>query len=92
MRAMTFGLVLVITLVAFEALAVATVLPAIEEELGGLRIYGWAFSGFLLASLVGITWAGGECDARGVVRPFVVGLTLFGVGLVQRLDCWLWRA
>jgi MFS family permease len=82
LRAMTFGLVLVITLVAFEALAVATVLPAIEEELGGLRIYGWAFSGFLLASLVGITWAGGECDARGVVRPFVLGLTLFGIGLV----------
>ena len=82
LRAMTLGLVLMITLVAFEALAVATVMPAIEEELGGLRIYGWAFSGFLLASLIGITWAGGECDARGVVRPFVLGLTLFGIGLV----------
>lgn len=61
LRAMTLGLVLVITLVAFEALAVATVMPAIEEELGGLRIYGWAFSGFLLASLVGSVTGGGWC-------------------------------
>ena len=82
LRAMTFGLVLVVTLVAFEALAVATVMPAVEQDLGGLAIYGWAFSGFLLASLVGITWAGAECDAHGVVRPFVIGLVLFGIGLV----------
>jgi MFS family permease len=79
---MTFGLLLVITLVAFEALAVATVLPAVEEELGGIEIYGWAFSGFLLASLIGITWAGAECDSSGAIRPFVIGLSLFAVGLV----------
>ena len=79
---MTIGLVLVITLVAFETLAVATVLPLVEEELGGLRIYGWAFSGFFLASLVGISWAGGQCDTHGVVRPFVAGLALFAAGLL----------
>jgi hypothetical protein len=64
-RPLTVGLVLIVTLVAFEALAVATVMPAAERDLGGLRLYGWAFSGFLLASLVGITWAGEEADRHG---------------------------
>jgi MFS family permease len=81
-RPMTIGLLLVITLVAFEALAIATILPAVEKELGGIAIYGWAFSGFLLASLIGITWAGAECDARGAVRPFLVGMAFFSTGLV----------
>ena len=54
-RALTIGLLMAVTLVAFEALAVATVMPTVEEDLGGLALYGWAFSGFLLASIVGIT-------------------------------------
>jgi hypothetical protein len=37
-RALTIGLLLIITLVAFEALAVATVLPIVEDELGELRL------------------------------------------------------
>lgn len=80
-RAMTTGLVLIVTLVAFEALAVATAMPAAERDLGGIRFYGWAFSGFLLASLIGITAAGEECDRRGPARPFVAGIVLFSAGL-----------
>ena len=81
-RALTIGLLLIITLVAFEALAVATVLPIVEDDLGELRLYGWAFSGFLLASLLGITWAGQQSDRYGPARPFLVGLGLFAAGLV----------
>lgn len=55
-RTLTIGLLLIITLVAFEALAVATVLPIVEDQLGELRLYGCAFSGFLL----GIVWAGAQ--------------------------------
>ncbi len=81
-RGLTIGLVLAVTLVAFEALAVATVLPRAERELGGLRFYGWTFSAFLLMSLLGITWAGEQCDRHGPARSFVAGLVLFAVGLV----------
>lgn len=80
-RSLTIGLVLAVTLVAFEALAVATIMPEARDDLGGLRFYAWAFSGFLLASLVSITWAGAECDRRGPARPITVALILFGVGL-----------
>ena len=51
-RALTTGLVLTITFVASEALAVVTVMPVVARDLGGLRLYGWVFSGFMLGSEV----------------------------------------
>jgi MFS family permease len=80
-RPLTVGLVMMITVAAFEALAVATVMPAVKDDLGGVALYGWAFSAFLLASLVGITFAGEQADRHGPARPFAVGLVLFSVGL-----------
>jgi MFS family permease len=80
-RALTAGLILSITFVASEALAVVTVMPVAAHDLGGLRLYGWAFSGFMLGSVVGIVAAGREADRRGPAVPFVAGLMLFGSGL-----------
>jgi MFS family permease len=81
-RAMTLGLVLTVTLVAFEALSVATILPRVARDLGGVGLYGWAFSAFFLGNLVGIVQAGRRADEHGLVRPFVLGLVLFGAGLL----------
>jgi MFS family permease len=80
-RSLTAGLILTITFVASEALAVVTVMPLVARDLGGLRLYGWAFSGFMLGSLVGIVAAGREADRRGPALPFVAGVVLFGIGL-----------
>src|SRR4051812_1507764 len=81
-RALTSGLVLTITLVGFEALAVATVLPVVEDDLGDLSLYGWVFSAYLLASIVGTIVAGREADRRGPALPFAAGCALFAVGLI----------
>ncbi len=81
-RPLTLGLVLTITLVAAEALAVSTAMPIVARDLGGLELYGWAFSAFFLGSLIGIAIVGGLIDERGMVLPFVVGLALFAVGLL----------
>jgi MFS family permease len=80
-RALTIGLVLTITFVASEALAVVTVMPVVARDLGGLRLYGWVFSGFMLGSVIGIVAAGREADRRGPAVPFVAGVVLFGAGL-----------
>jgi MFS family permease len=80
-RGLTAGLVLSITFVASEALAVVTVMPLVAQDLGGLRLYGWVFSAFMLGSVVGIVVAGREADRRGPAIPFVGGLVLFGSGL-----------
>jgi MFS family permease len=81
-RALTTGLVMTVTLVAFEALAVSTVMPRVAGELGDLTLYGWVFSAFFLANIVGIVLVGGLIDRGGLVRPLAGGLGLFSIGLV----------
>lgn len=81
-RSLTIGLVLTVSGAAFEALAVATTLPATIRDLGGLALYGWAFSAFMLANLIGITIAGAEADRQGPARPFIAGITAFVLGLL----------
>src|SRR3989449_5398241 len=81
-RTLTLGLVLTITLVAFEALAVSTIMPKVAKDLGDITLYGWVFTAFFLGSLLGIVFVGGLIDRGGLVRPFVAGLALFSVGLV----------
>ena len=81
-RALTLGLVLTITLVGFEALAVSTVMPIAARELGGIELYGWVFSAFFLGSLIGIVVVGGAIDRGGLALPFAIGLGLFAIGLL----------
>jgi MFS family permease len=81
-RSLTIGLVLTITLVAFEALAISTIMPKVARELDGLELYGWVFTAFLLGSLIGIVVVGGAIDRRGLALPFGLGLGLFAIGLL----------
>src|ERR1700682_3113480 len=81
LRATTAGLVLAVTLVASEALAVITILPVISHDLGGISLYGWVISAFFLGMLFAIVVGGAEADRRGPALPFVAGLVLFAAGL-----------
>ncbi len=81
-RALTTGLVLTITFMAAEALAVVTIMPQVARSLGGIHLYGWVFSAFLLGSMVGIVAAGREADRSGPARPYIAGVVLFASGLV----------
>jgi MFS family permease len=81
-RPLTVGLVLTVASAAFEAIAVATAMPATTRELGGLALYGWTFSAFMLANLVGITLAGPAADRLGPARPMALGVALFMAGLL----------
>jgi MFS family permease len=81
-RSLTVGVVMMVTVVAFQAMGVGTALPAVARDLGGLSAYGWAFSGFLLASIVGMVAAGQIADASGPVRPFTLAVLAFAGGSV----------
>ena len=81
-RLLTLGLLGLITAVAFEGMAIPTILPATVGELGGLELYGWAFSAFWLTNIVGVTLAGGDADLHGPARSFAAGIVLFAIGLV----------
>jgi MFS family permease len=81
-RRLTTGLVLTVTLVAFESLAISAVMPTVEDDLGDVSLYGWVFSGFFLGQLLGIVLAGQAADRRAIGVPFATGLVLFVTGLV----------
>ena len=81
-RLLTAGLLGLVSAAAFEGLAVPTVLPALVDELGGLELYGWAFSAFWLTNIIGITLAGSDADRRGPGRALAVGTLLFAAGLI----------
>ena len=81
-RVLTSGLVLMVTAVGFEGLAVPTILPAALAEFGGLPLYGWAFAGFWLTNLIGIALAGSLADRRGPLPPLAAGVLLFSGGLL----------
>lgn len=82
MRKLTIGLLLTVSMAAFESLAVATTMPVTIADIGGLAYYGWTFSSFMLAEIVGISVAGRAADTRGLARPFGGGIALFSLGLL----------
>lgn len=81
-RALTLGLIGTITLVAFESMAVTTIMPDVKDDLGGVGLYGWVFSAFFLGNLVGVVVAGQLTDHRGPATAYLLGLSLFVVGLL----------
>lgn len=81
-RATTVGLVIVVTLVAFEAMAIATAMPSAVRDLDGLAYYSWPFTAFLVTSVVGIVLCGDISDRVGAARPLLAGLAVFTAGLL----------
>ena len=79
---MSIGVLMSVTVVAFQALGVGTVMPAVARELDGLERYGWAFSAFMLASVIGSVAAGQDADRAGPVRAYVGAIASFTAGSV----------
>src|SRR5688572_14525612 len=74
-------MITLVTLVAFEAVAVTTAMPTVARALDGLTLYALAFGGALAASVVGMVVAGAWADARGPAGPTWAGVGLFSAGL-----------
>lgn len=82
-RALTmFGVCVGLFLAALDVTIVATALPVIVADLGGLSAYGWVVSAYLLASTAGGPIFGKLSDLYGRKRLFLVGIGIFLVGSV----------
>ncbi|MGP3975494.1 MFS transporter [Streptomyces sp. 8N114] len=81
-RPLTFGIVSVVLLIAFEATAVGTAMPLAADELDGISLYAYAFSAFFTTSVVGMVTSGQWCDRGGPLPPLATGIVLFAGGLV----------
>jgi MFS family permease len=81
-RATTIGMVALVSLHGFEALAVAAAMPTVAQALDGLPLYALAFGGTLATSVIGMTLAGRWSDQQGPARPLWLGLVCFIAGLL----------
>jgi MFS family permease len=82
LRAATFGTFALVSLGAFEALALTTVMPRIAADLHGESLYAMAFTATLAAGIVSIVLAGNLADRDGPRKPLAIGLALFAAGLI----------
>jgi len=69
-----------ILLAALDATIVGTALPTVIAMLGGVALYPWVFSAYMLASTVVMPIFGGLSDRLGRRGPFVAAIAIFCAG------------
>ena len=69
-------------MVAIEATIVSTAMPQIVTQLGGLRLYSWVFSSFLLAQTAMTVVFGKLADLYGRKPTVLAGIVIFLIGSV----------
>jgi EmrB/QacA subfamily drug resistance transporter len=80
-RRLVMAAVLLATfMVATDSYIVATAMPTIVADLGGFRLFSWAFAAYLLAQAVTIPIYGRLADLYGRKRVFFAGTSVFLVG------------
>ena len=78
----TAGIMLSLFLASMESTVVATAMPTIVGQLGGLEHYSWVFSAFMLASTTTVPLYGKLSDIYGRRKLYVFAMALFLVGCV----------
>lgn len=76
------GVMLVIFLFAIDATIVATSMPTIVAQLGGLELYSWVFSIYMLASALTTPVFGKLADLFSKRRLMLIGIGVFLLGSI----------
>lgn len=80
-KVMATGTVLLgMFIAAMESLIASTILPSIISSLGGIDLYPWVISSFLLALVVATPLFGKLADHIGFFKVYVVALIFFCIG------------
>jgi len=74
------GLMVALLLAALDQTIVATALPRVVSELGGISQYSWVFTAYVLGATVTVPLYGKLGDAHGRKPLFIVAITIFLVG------------
>lgn len=78
----TVGIMLSMFLASMESTVVATAMPTIVGQLGGLEHYAWVFSAYMLASTTTVPLYGKLSDLYGRRKLYVVAMALFLTGSI----------
>lgn len=76
------ALLLAMFMAAMEATVVGTAMPTVISELGGLALYGWVASAYLLTATVSVPLYGKLADLYGRKPIVLLGIGLFLCGSV----------
>jgi len=75
-------------MVAIEATIVSTAMPQIVTQLGGLHLYSWVFSSFLLTQTAMTVVFGKLADLYGRKPVMLIGIAVFLVGSILAGFAW----
>lgn len=81
-RVVIVGIMLSLFLAAVESTVVATAMPTIVSQLGGLSSYSWVFSAYMLTSTTTVPLYGKLSDLYGRRRLYFISMALFLVGSI----------
>src|SRR5512136_2969009 len=76
------GIMASLFMASMESTVVATAMPTIVGHLGGLSIYSWVFSAFMLASTTTVPIYGKLSDIYGRRRVYLASMALLLAGSV----------
>ncbi len=78
----TAAMMLSLFIASIESTVVSTAMPTIVTQLGGLSIYAWVFSAFMLASTTTVPIYGKLSDIYGRRPVYLVAMAVFLIGSV----------
>ncbi len=79
-RLITLALFVATFLVSLDASVVSTAMPTVIGQIGGIDLYAWVFSAYLLTSTVTVPIYGKLADLFGRKPVFLFSIALFMVG------------
>lgn len=65
---------------SLDVTVVGTAMPNIAAELGGISLYGWVFSAYLLTSTITVPVYGKLADRWGRKKTYILGAAIFLLG------------
>jgi EmrB/QacA subfamily drug resistance transporter len=74
------GLMVTLLLAALDQTIVATALPRIVSDLGGLEQYAWVFTAYMLTSTITVPLYGKLGDVYGRKHLFLIAIVIFLIG------------
>ncbi len=74
------GLVLALAMAALEATVVATAMPTVTGDLGGIQYYSWVTNAYLITSAITVPMFGKLADLHGRKPVLLAGIAIFLLG------------